>query len=266
MKRNVPLFDFANHPVPYWLEEIAAVAKEEPWGKNNKVLELYLRSNFEIAKQQGRVFEDESQGIAFWKPGYLVSRTMDPLWIMYEKNSVKNKQKWQYKKVITGQTPLEGIDSSLYQVKYDLPDFNPQWDIFIDQRNFNHIIGKNVDRLEKVFGSESAKNPYLLFRAIYGEIMLAKKEATTVISQWYGNEYQFLMPLYLTQPDKVELTATLSIDNTMKRYQLRTLLFPSYAYAYARSVVKSRSQFGAWITLSQKDIDEADDDESAEDE
>ena len=268
--KNIPLFDFATHPVPKWLEEIAATAKEEPWGKKYKVLELYLRANYEIAKQQGKVYENDAKNIAFWKPGYLVSRTMDPMWIIYEKNTEKNapksKQKWMYKKVLTGRAPMENINAEDYQVKYDFEDFNPQWEIFIDQRNFNHIVNENVSRLVKVFGKENAENSHLLFRAIYGELMLAKKEAATVISQWYAGDYQFLMPLYLTQSDKVELTAALSIDRTMKRYQLRTLLFPAYAYAYARSVVKSRSQLGAWITFPEQEINdsEEEDNDSAE--
>ena len=260
--KSIPLFDFANHPVPKWLEEIAATAKEEPWGKKYKVLELYLRSSFEIAKQQDKVFEDDAKGIAFWKPGYLVSRTMDPMWLIYEKNTIKGRQKWLYKRVLTGRAPFENINVDDYQVKYEYEDFNPQWDIFIDQRNFNHIVHENASRLVKVFGEETAKNSHLLFRTIYGELMLAKKEAATVISQWYANEYQFLMPLYLTQPDKVELTAALSIDRTMKRYQLRTLLFPAYAYAYARSVVKSRSQLGAWITFPEQEINDSEEEET----
>jgi hypothetical protein len=260
--KSIPLFDFANHSVPRWLEDIAGTAKEEPWGKKYKVLELFLRSNFEIAKQQGKVFEDDAKGIAFWKPGYLVSRTMDPIWIIYEKNTLKTKQKWLYKKVLTGKVPFGDIDPNDYQVRYEFEDFNPQWDIFIDQRNFNHIVNENANRLVKVFGGEMAKNSHLLFRTIYGEVMLAKKEAATIISQWYANEYQFLMPLYLTQSDKVELTAALSIDRTMKRYQLRTLLFPAYAYAYARSVVKSSSQLGAWITFPEQEINDSEEEDS----
>ena len=260
--KNIPLYDFGIHQFPKWLEEVAATAKEEPWGKKYKVLELFLRANFEIAKQQGKVYENEAKNIAFWKPGYLVSRTMDPVWLIYEKNTGKGRQKWMYKKVVTGRFPFEHINDEDYQVKYEFEDFNPSWDIFIDQRNFTHIVHENSNRLVKVFGTEVAQNSHLLFRAIYGELMLAKKEAATVISQWYANEYQFLMPLYLTQSEKVELTAALSIDRTMKRYQLRTLLFPAYAYAYARSLVKSRSQLGAWIAFPQQEIDDSEEDDS----
>lgn len=258
--RNIPLFDFASHPSPKWLEEVADTAKEEPWGKDKKILEIYLRSNFEIAKQQGMVYENDAKNIALWKPGYLVSRTMDPMWIVYEKNTGKSRPKWQYKRVATGQPPLEGIDPAAYQVKYNFEDFNPQWDIFIDQRNFNHIVRENAGRLANVFGAEMSKNPHLLFRAIYGEVMLAKKERFAVTTQWYKNDYQFLMPLYLTQPERVELTATLSIDRTNRCYQLRTLLVPAYAYGYARSVVKSRSQLVSWITFPMQEVDVSDDD------
>lgn len=255
---NVALFDFAYHGQD-WLAKIADVAKGEPWGKDLKVLELVLRANFEIAKQQNRVYENPEKGVAFWKPGYMVSKAADQLWLIYEKNKEGRKQKWAFKHVCVGYNPIqEPLNAADYQIKYEPKEFNPAWDIFIDQKHLSHILSENKPRLESVFGKEMAKNSHLLFRAIYGEIMLEKKEATTIIPQWYSNEYQFLMPLYLTQSEKVELTAALTIDNIMQRYQLRTLLHPTYAYAYARAVVKSRAQFGAWLTLDDTTLNNVD--------
>lgn len=54
---HVALFNFGHHYFPDWLEKVAEVAKPERWGAKNKVLELYLRANFEIAKAQGKVYE-----------------------------------------------------------------------------------------------------------------------------------------------------------------------------------------------------------------
>ena len=45
----------------------------------------------------------------------------------------------------------------------------------------------------------------------------------------------------LTSPDKVDLTAALSVDRTMKRYHLRTLLPVEYGYASARAAAGSDS-------------------------
>ncbi len=43
---NIPLYNFANHQSPEWLDMVADVAKDEYWGADKKVLELYLRANF----------------------------------------------------------------------------------------------------------------------------------------------------------------------------------------------------------------------------
>jgi len=118
--------------------------------------------------------------------------------------------------------------------------------------------------LVTVFGEE-AKNSHRLFRTIYGEIMLEQKEAAGVIPQWYMEGYNFLMPLCLTEPNKVDLTAALTIDETMKRYQLRTLLLPHFAYANARSIVKSRTQFASWAIMDNAALETAAYEESEED-
>ena len=258
----IPLFDFAYHG-DGWLEDIKKAAKEEPWGEKNKVLELYLRANYEIAKEQGKVYESEDT--AYWKPGYLVSPSSDPITLKYKKNAPGRKNKWRFEGVISGRFAIndEKFQSSDdLQVKYDPPEFESKWDIFIDQKNFEHIMGQNAVRLEQVFGKEVSKNRQLLFKAIYGEIILEKKDSTTIIPQWYNGEYQFLMPLYLNSPDKVDLTATLTRDTTMRRYQVNTLLLPSYAYAYARSVVKSRAGFGAWIALPPEELNVSEGDDT----
>lgn len=261
--REVALYTFANH-APGWLETVHQNLKEEPWGSGRKVLELYLRANFEIAKQQNKVYEDDSQAI--WKAGYLVTPSMDPVWMYYKKNDPRFSQEWNFEGVKIGDTPIEGVNSADYGVLYDPPEFNPKWDIYIDPRNFSHILNDNHARLTSVLGEEVSGNSHRLFRTIYGEIMLERKEAAGVIPQWYMDGYNFIMPLSLTEPNKVDLTAALTIDETMKRYQLRTLLLPHYAYASARAIVKSRAQFASWAMLDEDTLNSASyDDPSNED-
>jgi hypothetical protein len=262
VKREVALFKFAYHR-PGWLDEIHANLRPEKWGKNLKVLELYLRSNFEIAKQQGKVLEDEANGRAIWRAGHLVTPAMDPVWLYYERNDERYDQKWRFQGVLIGPSPLEGIHGEDHTVTYSPPEFNPSWEIYIDPYSFQqHILVHNKARLVAVLGEEIASNSHLVFRLIYGEIMLARKEAAGIMPQWYMNGYNFLMPLFLTSPNKVDLTAALMINETMKRYELKTLLPPSYAYANARAVVRSPVQFASWIALDDDtDIDEYEDED-----
>ena len=263
MKFQPPLFNFGFHHEG-WLPDIAKDLKKEPWGKEFKVLELYLRATYEIAKQQDKVYEDEQNNIAFWKAGYLVNDMSDPIWLIYQLNPKKDKQKWLFKKVHSGNCPIVGRATDDFQIKINPPEFQPNWTIHISQSNIDHIYkdSENVVRLKSVFG-EFAVNQHMIFRTVLGEIELNRK-AEIVIPQWYFNDYQFLMPLFLTQPEKVELAATLSPNPAMKRYEIRTLLLPHYSYAYARSLVKSRAAFANWMLLSEEELNAVYSDEISE--
>lgn len=251
--KDIALYQFGYHDGK-WLEDIEKVAKKEPWGKDHKILELYLRANFEIAKLQGKVYEDKTEGLAFWKAGSLVNMTSDPIWLEYKRNT-KGTSYWYFDKIITGIPPKGSVDD--YSFIYNPPKFNRSWSIHFNQYNINHILGDdaNKKRLENVFKSIfKSYSEYIAFRVIYAEIELKRKEES-VIPQWYMNDYQFLMPLYLTQGNKVEMTAVLSQDPTNKRYIVKTLLLPNYAYAYARAIVKSRTMFADWIQISDADLE-----------
>ena len=253
MRAQVPLFNFAYHHEG-WLKEIHDVLKDEPWGKTLKPLELFVRSNFEIAKEQGKVFEDDSRGIAVWRPGYSVNAVSDPIFLVYKKNHVKGRQKWAFDRVHTGHCPVETNGVGL-NVSYNPPEFNSEWKIFISQQAVEYIMRANHGRLREVFGEKLASNEHLIFRVIYAEIHLKQKEAN-VIPQWYRGEYQFLMPLSLSDPSKVELTATLQPNPSLKQYDVRTLLYPHYAYSYARSVVRSYTSFVDWLKLDNSGLSE----------
>jgi len=116
----------------------------------------------------------------------------------------------------------------------------------------------NQKRLQDVFSGAlgGTFNDHLIFRAIYGEIQLKRKEEV-VLPQWYHADYKFLMPLFLTQPDHVELAAALEPDPPMKRYIVKTLPLPYYSHAYARALVKSRASFADWMMLPEVELNAA---------
>lgn len=272
LKREVPLFSFAYHyrprtgtgvADPGWLKDVAKAAKEEPWGRDFKVLDLYLRANFEIAKTQGKVYEDREKGVAFWRAGSLVNPTSDPLWLLYKKNT-KGVAPWAFDRVVTGEAPA-GADTNKFQLKYDPPSFDRNWNIHFEQWSIDHIMRHNRDRLEQVFRDALGGkfNEHLIFRAVYGEIQLKRKEEV-VLPQWYEGDYQFLMPLFLTQQNRVDLTATLTPDRAMNRYVVKTLLLPQFSYAAVRALVKSRAFFADWMLLEDEDLTSPVDTEDAE--
>jgi hypothetical protein len=150
MKQRPPLFAFAYHPWSSW-GEIAEVAKPEPWGAENKILELYIRANFEIAKSQGKVFEDSDSNVAFWRAGSLVNETSDPVWLTYRKNR-RETPYWEFQRATTGGVP-DGSDPVQWTLRYEPPEFNRDWPIHFEQRAIKHILQDpgNHARLERVF-------------------------------------------------------------------------------------------------------------------
>jgi len=145
LKKKPPLFNFAYHR-PGWLQEIANRAQDEPWGQNLKVLELYLRGNFEIAKAQNKVYEDKATGVAFLRAGRLVSKTADPLWLLYEKNS-RGEQEWVLKDVPVGDVPISEVDRVTYELDYAPPPFDRTWSLRFPDDNVNHMLNDPPNRL-----------------------------------------------------------------------------------------------------------------------
>jgi hypothetical protein len=262
--RKPALFDFAWHH-SYWLQDIATIARDEPWGTSYKVLDLYLKANFEIAQAQNKIFEDKDKNVAFWRAGSLVSQAADPIWLVYKTNS-RDAQPWALWRAVEGSPPVD-VSTEDYTIRYQPPEYNTTWMVSFDQRTLGHILRDtpNKSRLESIFNPilSNGFNESLIFKVLYGEVQLKHKEGV-VIPQWYDGEYQFLMPLHLTQDRTVELTAALHPNPALKRYEIRTLLFPSFSYAYARAVVRSRTNFADWMLLSENDLRHPEDDRGEE--
>jgi len=253
------LRDFANHNMPSILSDLKSNLMAEPWGKNNKILSTYINVNFEIAYSEAKIYEDEANGIAFWKVGNLVSIAGDPLWFVYELNP-REEQKWNFKKTYFGSLlPSLNNDKTIddYQIQYKIPPFYSSSQFTLDPKTVEHIMSENKDRLVHVFGEDLAKNAHMLFRTILGELELQKKRSD-VMAQWYFGKYQFLMPLYLKSPNEVSLTATLEPLDDVKQYKVRTLLYPEYAYPHIRAVVKNRSSITGWMNVDDDELNDLD--------
>ena len=260
-KINPPMFQFAYHDSSY-LARVVDVVKEEPWGRNYKILDLYLKANFEIALNQKKIYENEIQNIAFWRAGKLVNRNYDPVWMLYEKNKDETKQKWYFKGPHIGNAPVE-TDAD-FELVYDPPPFNPNYRITIHEPAIKHIFEKDInrERLQSVFG-DLASNSHLIYRVLIGEIELKRKQSI-VLPQWYKGQYQFIMPLNLINPAQVDLVATLTPNPEKKFYEVNTLLLPHYAYPYVRALVSSRESFANWMLMSEDDLQRDDEEDAIE--
>lgn len=249
------LREFANHNMPYILDELKKSLMSEPWGANCKILNQYINVNFEIACSENKIHEEEQRNIAFWKVGNLVSLAGDPLWFIYEKNT-RGPQKWNFKRLYFGTAlPISNLNESIddYQLQYQTPHFYSSWQFSLEPATIEHIMTDNKSRLESVFGKQLSQNGHMLFRTILGELELQKKRSD-VMNQWYYGKYQFLMPLYLENSEKVSLTATLEPLEENKLYKVRTLLYPEYAYPHVRALVKNRSAITGWMSVDDAEL------------
>lgn len=258
-----PLFQFAFHPtgdpirgLPSWLEDVAQLARPEPWGSSHKILELYLRANYEIAVGQGKVVEDRDNGVAFWRAGSLVNKISDPIWLIYGPNN-RPSPYWKLTEVRAGAPPMPIKRAKSRTIEYNAPHFRQEWTIDYDSMR-THIMldSENQTRIKRAFSSHGASmNEHLFLMAIYGQAECRRKEGD-VHRQWYRGGHQFLMPLYLPCEDQVGLIACLQPEPSVKQYRLRTLLPPAYAYAHARAVVKNRADLPGWLLLSEQELNQ----------
>jgi len=249
------LFNFAYHPMDSWLETVKDNIKAEPWGKGLYLLKKYIQVNFEIAQKQGKVYENPDDNIALWRPGYLINEVADPVWLKYVRNRKSSDVKWFFSGVCSGDSPHKGVHIEDYQIDYKIPEFNYSWRMFLDQQSLDHIFEdeQNFFRLKQVFGDEISQNRHLIFRVLFGEISLQQRDVLA-IPQWYHGDYHFLVPLFLTQPNHMELAATLTPNEKLNRYDISTLLLPGQAYGSARPVARSRKILPQWLQLTKDEI------------
>ena len=232
------------------------ILMSEPWGKDNKILQTYIYTNFEIAYMQKKVFEDKEKGIAFWKIGSLVTMSAMPVWFIYKINDKPDCQFWNFDRFYYGNnSPAGNKTADDYQIEYETPAFYSSWLIELTPETINHIIKDNSSRLKAIFGDKLSENEHMLLRTIFGELELQKRKSD-VFMEWYDGKYQFLMPLYFTDPDNVDLTATLDPQEATQSYKVRTLLYPEYAYPFVRSVIKNRSVLTGWMNFKDDILNE----------
>lgn len=250
-----PLFNFAYHPYDSWLETVRENIKAEPWGQGLYILKKFLQVNFEIAQSQGKIYENFDDGVAFWRPGYLINEVADPVWLKYIRNRKSQDVKWFFNGVCSGDSPYRGVNIEDFQIRYEIPEFDYSWRMFLDQQSLDHIFEdpQNYYRLKQVFGEDISKNRHLIFRVLFGEISLQQRDVLAV-PQWYHGGYHFLVPLFLTQPNQMELAATLTPNEKLNRYDISTLLLPGQAYGSVRPVARSRKILPQWLQLSSEDI------------
>jgi len=245
LRNTCPVYDFGYHANPDYLVKLERLVAPEPWGRDLRFLAAYLRARFEMAQMDGAVHESSERCQAAWNTR-LFTAAGEEIWLVYRVNQ-RAVPCWQLDDIRRGKPGWVDPDG-MPQSEVGVREFRHEWPILVDEA---HIM-REPDHFERIrqaipCGCPSASD-HVVFRAVCGEIEFERK-TRQVIPQWYHGHYQFLMPLRLTAPDRVDLVAALMTDTDEARYIVKTVLPIEFAYAHARVLVKHPGDLPRWMQL-----------------
>jgi hypothetical protein len=256
------LFDFAF--CPGMAKKITALATSCPenWGvfdghNNHPILHNYIKHTF------SKLHDDFESAPEASKPTFL--KIVEGSCLIF--NTGLYDTRWQ--RVFAYFVPNEG---ELHCHKWKLDSFLTEYQLtaigitelpskakyFSNIKELIFDAGyKIVPQYDHIFGDEnnnqripeSIRNSHMKSTLFEAAIELAKKRVDenykVAVPQYYKNNIQLLLPLYLTSPDKPDLALTLTRDDANRCYLGRTCITMEWAYNNARLIAKPNSD---WLT------------------
>lgn len=266
MNIKTNLFDFAF--VPAWFEQLITLSEmvlSEPWGfkspiKNSTneatpILERYIKTIFH---KQALAYIFAENGIDADRAFYirnefaclhtgLFTRRYDGIYMCFERNKRKDSMlEWFFKGWADNSSPLLRYISPLperpmYSSESSQKTFQPDWPIRV---NVDHILGdeENIQRLP-----ESVRHMWNLPLLLETAVELGRRRAVVypsiIVPQVFQGGIQYLMPIYLTNPDYPDLAMALSSMDGY--YYGHTCLTLQMAYLNARLLARPTAK---WLT------------------
>lgn len=249
------LFDFAFcHNSNY--APLAALAAEEDWGSENKVLVSYLRHLYGRIAQLNAKYEAQgeedphlfiTEDLACFDTGLYTDR-YESIYALFVPNTREDAaQEWFLKGFYkTSDQALRDIDDLPQRVRFS----DDPTDLIYDYRykirvNIDHILGDEAN-LERVPESlRGPENSMLLHRVFEGAVIEAGRRAAAnymlAVPQYFNGRIQLLLPLCLTG-NEPELA--LAIQREDGYYSARTCLSIDMAYNNARLIARPEA---SWI-------------------
>jgi hypothetical protein len=257
--------------VPFWgkfLDQLAKAAIREPWGTDYSYLRTYCEANFELAYDQGLIYEDIEKRFAIWRVGHLVTSDGTPIYAYLVRNNLDGKQPyvlvtalWSHRLVVKYRSEKGQIEERIpvqpppNEPRYLIPAYQPEYRI---EYAWDHFLSEHFPRLRDALPGLSQRTLYV---SVFGATELAHRlHRQNAVPQYHRGRYQYLLPLYITHDNmagKPDLVAALEEDSDRSVYVVRTLLEPEMAYANARCVATNISQFRSWVEDAPKLPDNA---------
>ncbi len=238
----------SNRDFKDFLRELALIASQENWGDDFSILESYIFHTYiKLAHDYNGASDRDTKNkiiatsgdFACFNTG-LFTDLYEPIYALFEKNKIKNKQPW----FLVGFR--KESDTSLNKFAL-LPEraqfFNNVEELVYDYRldirsNVSHILGdpENIDRLPEEYRNKSKPQLAQIFE---GAVQAAKKKVSSnyklAVPQYYKNSIQLLIPISLNG-ESPDLALAIKKENNV--YNARTCLTLDMAYNNARLIVK----------------------------
>lgn len=235
------------------LAELADMTIQEPWRfrdagyqtKNTQtpILERYIRETFRMQATAYNAATDQwEEQNAFHLSGRsacfhtgLFTRSYKPIYACFEPNKrMDSTLVWHFRGFGDDNSPLLKYAAPLPKNPLaflpERPGFNPGWIIRV---NVRHIL-EDSDNQQRIPAELRGLKflPLLLETATELGRRRAMMEPAIVVPQAFRGRIQYLLPISLSDPERVDLAMTLSIMEGY--YQGETCLTPQMAYLNAR--------------------------------
>ncbi len=225
-------------------------AKEQLEGNNSArfsfpILRNYLEYTYQKLESEGKIVYTESRQFACFNTG-LVTKHYEEIFAFFEENKSHNKLSPYFFKAFLKESDREFLfyysDNIPQRANYfDKPEkllFNPKSTII---KNIDHILEDNKIRFPEPLKSASDREiRNQLYGAIEEVTKMAKINYKLGIPQWYKDEIQLLLPLYLTHHEIADLALVVEYINSTT-YRAGAVLTKGMAYNNARLIVAPQS-------------------------
>lgn len=237
------------------VQELADMARPERWSyaetpgtRKNIILENYVYHTFNRLRAQQKanpelnyIYETDTE--MCFNTG-LFTPNFEPIFVLFDRNDTERRAKWKlrgfYKE---SAAELSQISPLPERASY----FDSISDLMFDTRlemriNIDHILEDERNRKRIPEQYRDMSNLPMLFRAAldYAKIRV-KENYKAAVPQYYHGRIQFLLPISLGDPKKVDLSLAVGARNGV--YTGHTCLTLDMAYNNARLIAKPESDW-----------------------
>lgn len=253
-----PLSGFADMGRGYWLEALAEMAEEEPWGyvatpshDALPILRSYLKFTFmRLKEMNGGIAVSKNDDWASFNTG-LVTPDQNEIYALFSAKQKSFRRNWAFREFTT----LEDknfVDNFGGEPPPLAEYFNDPNELFYDKKlplhiNATHMM-ENIDR----FPDELKKYPHLARQALEAQQASIEKRVhrnyKTAIPQFFRDKggkgsIQLLLPLCLVDQRRANLALVVEKTGAGDAYRGSTVLTLDMAYNNARLLVRPDSQW-----------------------